>query len=125
MQSFPWTGVACNLPYHEDGLLQPLLLQEAGAAHNSSTDSSSDQPQQPARMSLLQAVRAPSRVWLQSFFADLKPDKRQVSRQQHCYLCLLAGVTGRRCMLVIYDDCPADFLLTHSNMQCTCSFRMG
>ncbi|WIA33511.1 hypothetical protein OEZ86_006636 [Tetradesmus obliquus] len=51
---------------------------EAGARPSSGTDSSNGTAQQPVRTSLLQAVRAPSRAWLQSFFADLKPEKRQV-----------------------------------------------
>ncbi|WIA13365.1 hypothetical protein OEZ85_006945 [Tetradesmus obliquus] len=51
---------------------------EAGARPSSGADSSNGKAQQPVHTSLLQAVKAPSRAWLQSFFADLKPEKRQV-----------------------------------------------
>jgi hypothetical protein len=100
VQQFLGFGAAelCSFHFYEILLPPLLLLQEPGAAHNSSRDSSSDQLQQPLRITLLQAVRAPSRSWLQSFFADLKPDKRQVSRHLH----LLACRTD--CMLVILSD---------------------
>lgn len=60
------------------------VLLQGSSASGSSIEAGSEQAQQmqqqPLRMSLLQAVRAPTRMWLQSFFADLRPDQRQVGR---------------------------------------------
>jgi len=58
----------------------------AGACSTSSDTSSSSTAaaaeggqQRQVQLTLLQSVHAPGRVWLQSFFAELQPDRRQVS----------------------------------------------
>lgn len=58
----------------------------AGACSTSSDTSTSStaaaaegDQQQQVQLTLLQSLHAPGRVWLQSFFAELQPDRRQVS----------------------------------------------
>lgn len=53
-------------------------LQGADDDAGVSVDSGGQQQQQTISTSLLRSVHAPNRTWLQSFFADLALDRRQV-----------------------------------------------
>lgn len=112
-------------PCRDPGCAHCCTSSNCSAGTRSSASSQPSEPQQQGeqqeqqqqvQLSLLRAVHAPNRAWLQSFFAELQPDRRQVGEQlailhQH-HACTWQSLQLGGYLLATNWPCPRSELMT-------------